>query len=131
MPNNQTDSKSVPLFDELEFAIDAALTLVRREATNQWLMEVIQPGDKQWHTHDMTQEVMSLKRLIQAREQAAYDRGIDEAYKHLYTASQVSEAIRRALLSKTNAKMINAVIEDVGDELRQLGQGNGGGNHAD
>lgn len=74
-PQTQQSGGDEPIFDEIELLIGSALILVRREATKQWLMEVIQPGDEHWHMHDMTSSVMGIKQLIQAREREAEKRG--------------------------------------------------------
>lgn len=52
--------------EELERIVGQQMVLVYREATKQWLMEVIQPGDKQWHRHDMTSEVKATAAALQS-----------------------------------------------------------------
>lgn len=63
--------------DELENRVGIAMGLVHRCATNQWLMEVIQPGDTQWHKHDMTSEVQAIMQLIAQSNQQAVQKALE------------------------------------------------------
>ena len=64
--------------------------------------------------------------LVRARLQAevddAYDRGIEEAAQHMYTASQVRQAITQVFKTKTDPKMVAVILEDLQDELSRLTQ---------
>lgn len=64
----------------------------------------------------------AIERLIAEARERAYDEGIDEAKKHLYTASQINQALSRVLGSKAEPKLVKAVIEDVGESLAELNQ---------
>lgn len=48
------------------------------------------------------------------------DEAIDQARRHLYTASQVRQALGKVLGSKTAPKYVQAITDDVGEELTQL-----------
>jgi len=57
---------------------------------------------------------------IEAAVQEARDQAFDEAEQHLYTASQINQALSEVFNRKTAPKYFAAIIEDVGYALAAL-----------
>lgn len=56
----------------------------------------------------------------QADIDRAVDKAIEEARQHLYTASQVRQALGKVLDAKTDPRMVQAIMEDFAEEIAKL-----------